>query len=308
MSSESLLTTKITTTLTTPLVIYHGTGCLDGFGSAYAAYCFFHKKKTVSAQYVAASHGDEPPNVMGREVYIVDFSYKRDVLSSICEKASKVVILDHHESAQKELSGLDEIYSNLTVIFDMNRSGAVITWEYFHDEQAPALLAHIQDRDLWQFKIPDSKHVNAALMSYPSTFELWDEFAYGVDHLKTLIAEGRAINRFRNKMIEHYKRRVVYGTIAGFEVPIVSCPSFINSELLSELAIGQPFAASYSDHTLGAGNAQRGWSLRSAVEGENVANIASRFGGGGHPRAAGFSTAISDVVFVVEPEPKPNGF
>ena len=105
MTSETLLTT--------PLIIYHGTGCLDGFGSAYAAYCFFHKNKKVSAQYIAASHTDEVPDVVGREVYIVDFSYKREVLSSICEKASKVVILDHHESAQKELSGLDETYSNL---------------------------------------------------------------------------------------------------------------------------------------------------------------------------------------------------
>jgi len=294
MSSESLLTK--------PLVIYHGTGCLDGFGSAYAAYCFFHKKKEIPAQYIAASHDDEAPDVAGREVYIVDFSYKREVLSSICEKASKVVILDHHESAQKDLSGLDEIFSNLTVVFDMNRSGAVITWEYFHDELVPSLLANIQDRDLWQFRIPDSKHVNAALMSYPYEFELWDQFAYSADHLKTLIVEGRAINRFRDKMIEHYKKKVVCGTIAGFDVPIVNCPSFINSELLSELAVGQPFAASYSDRISDSGSAKRGWSLRSSADGENVAEIAARFCGGGHPRAAGFSTAISDVVFIVEPE------
>lgn len=294
MSSESLLAT--------PLVIYHGTGCLDGFGSAYAAYCFFHKSKGISAQYIAAAHGDKVPVVDGREVYIVDFSYNREILSEICEAASKVVILDHHESAQKALTGLDDIYSNLTIVFDMNRSGAVITWEYFHDELVPPLLANIQDRDLWQFKIPDSKHVNAALMSYPYEFELWDEFAYSADHLKTLIGEGRAINRFRDTMIEHYKNKVVYGTIAGFNVPIVNCPSFITSELLSELAKGQPFAASYSDHISESGSPQRGWSLRSVAEGDNVAEIASKFGGGGHPRAAGFSTALSNTQFIIEPE------
>ena len=285
---------------TQPLVIYHGTGCLDGFGSAYAAYCFFHKKNGITAEYVGAGHGDEPPLVDGRDVYILDFSYKRDLLSTICSKAKKVVILDHHESAKNDLLGLDETYSNLTILFDMNRSGAVITWEYFHEEPVPPLLAHIQDRDLWQFRIPDSKHVNAALMSYPFEFELWDEFACGIDHLKsndhlkTLIVEGRAINRFRDKMIEHYKTKVVYGTIAGFSVPIVSCPNFITSELLSELAKGYPFAASYSDRVT-----KRGWSLRSSPEGENVADIASAFGGGGHPRAAGFSTKISEQLFFV---------
>lgn len=286
------------TTESAPIVIYHGTGCLDGFGSAYAAYCFFNKKKGIDAEYIAAAHGDTlDAMVDDRDVYIVDFSYKRSVLSAICEKANKVTILDHHESAQHDLEGLDDIHDNLTVVFDMSRSGAVITWEYFHPETAPPLLAHIQDRDLWQFRIPDSKHVNAALMSYPYDFELWDQFANSHDHLKTLIVEGRAINRFRNKMIETYKKKVVFGKIAGFTVPIVSCPNVITSELLSELAIGHPFAASYSDK----GN-KRGWSLRSAKEGENVATIAAAFGGGGHPNAAGFGIATTEQVFVVTPE------
>ena len=281
-----------------PLIIYHGTGCLDGFGSAYAAYCFFKKKKGVDAEYIAAGHGDTLDiELDGRDVYIVDFSYKRPVLSAICDKASKVVILDHHESAQNDLEGLDEVYNNLTIIFDMSRSGAVITWEYFHQEAVPPLLAHIQDRDLWQFRIPDSKHVNAALMSYPCEFELWDQFAHCNDHLKTLIIEGRAINRFRNKMIDTYKKTVVFGKISGFTVPIVSCPNVITSELLSELAVGHPFAASYSDR-----GDKRGWSLRSTNEGENVATIAATFGGGGHPNAAGFGVSISEQVFLVNPE------
>ncbi len=281
-----------------PLVIYHGTGCLDGFGSAYAAYCFFKKAKGVDAEYLAAGHGDSlEANIEGRDVYIVDFSYKREVLSMICEQAHRVVILDHHESAQKDLEGLDQIYNNLTVVFDMNRSGAVITWEYFHQDAVPPLLAHIQDRDLWQFRIPDSKHVNAALMSYPYEFELWDEFSNSVDHLKTLIVEGRAINRFRNKMIEAYKKKVVFGKVSGFTIPIVSCPNVITSELLSDLAVGYPFAASYSDR-----GDRRGWSLRSSKEGQNVATIAARFGGGGHPNAAGFGTSITEQVFIVMPE------
>lgn len=281
-----------------PLVIYHGTGCLDGFGSAYAAYCYFSKKKGIEAEYLAAGHGDPlTVDVTGRDIYIVDFSYKRAILSEICESANKVVILDHHISAQVDLEGLEASHQNLEVVFDMTRSGAVITWEYFHEEPVPPLLAHIQDRDLWQFKIPESQHVNAGLMSYPYDFELWDGFAKNNDSLNTLIVEGRAINRFRSKMIETYKKKAVFGKIAGYTVPIVSCPGVITSELLGELAVGHPFAASYSDKV-----DRRGWSLRSTKEGLNVADIAAQFGGGGHPNAAGFATTISEQVFVVIPE------
>ncbi len=278
-----------------PVVIYHGGSCLDGFGSAYAAWCHF-QSQGVAAQYVAASHGEAPPDCQGREVYILDFSYKRPVLAQLCLSARRVVILDHHISAQQDLAGLDQEIDNLEMVFDMERSGAVITWEYFHDTPVPHLLACVQDRDLWRFRIPDSRHITAALMSYPLEFELWHRWANSPQELDLLTVEGRAINRYREQLIEHYRSQAVMGTIAGYEVPIVSCPYNIVSELVGQLADGHPFAAGFSDH-----GSLRSWSLRSTPAGINVAEIALQFEGGGHPRAAGFSTRIAEEVFYLTP-------
>ena len=58
-----------------PLVIYHG-NCADGFS---AAWCFW-RKYGEGADYVAGVYQQSPPDVAGRDVYLVDFSYKRDVL------------------------------------------------------------------------------------------------------------------------------------------------------------------------------------------------------------------------------------
>ena len=55
-----------------PLVIYHG-NCADGFS---AAWCFWRKYGT-GADYVAGVYQQDPPDVTGRDVYLVDFSYKR---------------------------------------------------------------------------------------------------------------------------------------------------------------------------------------------------------------------------------------
>lgn len=283
--------------MSTPVVIYHGSNCLDGFGSAYAAWRYFHLEQGIRAEYQAASHGEAPPNCQGRDVYILDFSYKRPVLTALCQVARKVVILDHHISAQQDLAGLDQEFSNLEVVFDMNRSGAVITWEYFHRTPLPRLLAAVQDRDLWQFRIPDSQHINSALMSHPLDFELWHSFARSEEDLERLAHEGRAINRYRDQMIAQYRSRAVLGSIAGHEVPIVNCPLAIVSELVGELAVGYPFAAGYTDK-----GTKRGWSLRSTAEGLNVAEIASRFGGGGHARAAGFATEIPAELLQISPK------
>lgn len=273
-----------------PLIIYHGGGCLDGFGAALAAFTYFKKQKT-EAEFYAAGHGPIKDIDLGglaeRTVYTLDFAYKRDQMKRLCAAAQKVIVIDHHISAEKDLKALDQECHNLELHFDMNRSGAVMAWDYFHSQPAPRLLRCIQDRDLWQFKEPDSQAINAALMSKPYDFEAWQDYLWQEASLDALIAEGAAINRFREQMISHHMKRAVTGKIGGYEVPVVNCPREIVSELVGRLADGYPFAAGYCDK-----GETRSWSLRSTAAGLDVSEIATGFGGGGHPRAAGFSTTI----------------
>jgi PAS domain S-box-containing protein len=90
-------------------------------------------------------------------------------------------------------------------------------------------------------------------------------------------------------MIALHLDKAVIGTIEGCQVPIVNCYNEIASDLLGELAEDHPFAAGYQDQ----GN-QRKWSLRSNASGADVAEIATRFGGGGHRHAAGFITELPE--------------
>lgn len=282
--------------MSNPLVIYHG-NCLDGFGAAYAAQRYF-LINGIEAEFFAASHGEPMPECTGREVFVVDFSYKRPLMKQLCDAALKVTVLDHHISAQQDLDGLELEHGNLEVVFDMSRSGAVITWEYFHQQPVPQLLLHIEDQDLWNFNIEGTKDINSALMSYPFDFDLWHQVIESEERFNVLLSEGRAINRFRREMIDNYKERAVMGRIAGFDVPVVNCPRAIISELVGELSEGHPFAAGYQDK-----GDKRSWSLRSSRNGgEDVAEIAALFGGGGHKNAAGFGTTIPESLLHLEPD------
>lgn len=278
-----------------PLVIFHA-NCLDGFGSAYGAWVHFFVQQGVEAEYLPAAHGDTPPDASGKTVYLLDYAYKRAGMEQLCQQAEKVIVLDHHITAVEQLSGLDQQFDNLELLLDMERSGAMITWEYFHSEPVPKLISCVQDRDMWWWKIPESHDINAGLMSQPFSFERWHEVANDEHAFQRLVDEGNAINRYRQQMIEQGKRAAAMGVIAGYTVPIVNCPRAIVSELVGELAEGQPFAAGYADK----GN-RRSWSLRSAKDGEDVARIAQRFGGGGHKNAAGFVTWLEEGCLIVEP-------
>ena len=276
-----------------PLVIYHG-GCSDGFGAAYALYARFCRGGECSCDFVAGVHGQPPPDVSGREVHIVDFSYKRPVLEQICRSARSVLIIDHHISAERNLQGLEREYDNLQVIFDMNKSGAVLAWEHYHSTPPPRLLLHIQDRDLWRFQMEGTNDIHAALVSRPFDFRDWEKLCAGDEALEPLLKEGRAINRYRWRMIELHREKAVMATISGYRVPLVNCYEDIMSDLVGELAEGQPFAAGYQDQ-----GTIRKWSLRSREGGIDVSEIASRLGGGGHRNAAGFNTNLPEELLVI---------
>lgn len=276
------------------LVIYHG-NCLDGFGAAYALWCHFGDDDTA---YHPANHGDDYPEITGKDVYILDYSYKRGQLIQLCEQAKTVTIIDHHISALKDLDGLDAIIKNLTLIFDMNHSGAVLTWQHFHQEPVPEILLDVEDRDLWNHQRDDSAAINAALDSYPFEFSRWHQWIQQINACNELLLAGEAILRFKRLLIEKYKKYAVKAMVAGYQVPVVNCPATIISEVVGELSVGFPFAAGYQD-----GKGSKNWSLRSdGANGEDVSAIAARFGGGGHRNAAGFSTPLDDNHYCIDPQ------
>jgi uncharacterized protein len=271
-----------------PIVIYHG-GCPDGFAAAYALYSKIRQGAECACDFIAGVHGQPPPDVTGRVVYLVDFSYRRPVLKEMCRKARSVLVIDHHTSAEQDLTGLEQEHDNLRVIFDMHKSGAVLAWEHFHDTPPPQLFLHIQDRDLWRFELVSTNDIHAALMSRPFDFAAWEKFCNNDQALEQLVSEGSAISRYRRRMIDLHREKSVMTTIAGYRVPVVNCYEEIMSDLVGELAAGFPFAAGYHDQ-----GTLRKWSLRSRNDSVDVSEIATRFGGGGHRNAAGFTTNLPD--------------
>jgi oligoribonuclease NrnB/cAMP/cGMP phosphodiesterase (DHH superfamily) len=214
----------------------------------------------------------------------------------MCRTARSVTVIDHHFTAERDLAGLEREHDNLRVVFDMNRSGAVLAWEHFHHVPPPKLLLHIQDRDLWRYELAGTNDIYAALVARPFDFQGWTELVADEELPAFLAAEGRVINRYRRRVIEMHLNKAVMGSIDGYQVPIVNCYEDIASDLLAELAEGQPFAASYNDQ-----GTLRKWSLRSSASGSDVAAIAERFGGGGHQHAAGFITRLPDSLINIFP-------
>ena len=261
------------------VVIFHG-HCDDGFGAAWAAWRALGDTDT---RYVPAFYGNAPPEVGSEdEVFVLDFSYPRDVLLALRARCASLRVLDHHRSAQEDLAGLE------WATFDLDKSGAMLAWEHWHPGvEPPPMIQYIQDRDLWRFRLPLSREVSAWLRSYPMEFRQWIRLA---DDLKYEFLEaaqsGEAILRFQVAQVEVMCQQAIWLDLSGHRVPVVNATAFFSEvgERLLELHPDATFACYYLDRADG----RRQWALRSRP-GFDVSAVAKEFGGGGHPQAAGFT-------------------
>jgi len=320
-----------------PLCIYHG-NCADGFGAAWVVWRYYGGL----VDLFPGVYQKDPPDVSDRHVIMVDFSYKREVMLEMAEMARTVLVLDHHKTAREDLKpdgGLgilaverertgqqwqrfcdkdwDPDQRGVFVLFDMDRSGAGIAWDFFNpDEKRPTLLNHIEDRDLWRFKLKGTREIQATLFSYPYDMELWDRLINDVNMFGTeeMVTEGTAIERKHHKDLDELLRICtrpmrfkIPNIMNTLVVPAANLPYTMVSDAGNMLCrrtldgqptdpaaglspVKHPFAACYYD-----GKDGRNFSLRSEDEGADVSAIAKLYGGGGHAHAAGFRVPYAQL-------------
>ena len=279
------------------IILYHaigkGIGCTDGFGSFFAAYQYNPHINGMGCVYQ-----EDPPwqAIHNKRVIVADVSWDRATIEKMHEVCSKLVILDHHATAQDALRGLSYAF------FDMDRSGALMTWQFFFpDAVVPPLVAYISDADLWAWKLRNSREISAWLQSHPQKMELWVELNNALlsETGKAIaIEQGKAIMRSKEQMINRiaHKAEIVdtdYGRVA-----------FVNSPVLQS-EVGEVLAQQYGMAAIWhLGDGELTFSFRSKNDELDVSKLALMLGGGGHKQAAGVKikckersyTAISETM------------
>lgn len=266
--------------------VWYHSNCYDGFGAAWAASKALGRDGVV---YEPVSYSYPPPEFdAGDDLYIVDFSFPRETLLELQEKAKSVLVLDHHKTAEEALRGLD------FCVFDMDRSGAGLAWDHFHPgKPRPFLIDLIEDRDLWRWKFKASKPFHAYILSQKFDFDLWDRIAVELDrNHNEIVGIGEILLESQAQLVEKIVTKSWLGEIDGHVAAICNIASHW-SEIGEALCFKYPeakFAASFTvlpDLTVM-------WSLRSRSE-FDVSTIAKKYGGGGHKNAAGFKSDLASI-------------
>jgi len=263
------------------VVIYHA-NCPDGFAGAWAAWKKFGKK----AAYIPLGYGDDiPDGLVGKKIYIIDFSLPRDIVKKLISENKLVTGIDHHKSAEKETK-LTQRY-----LFSLKHSGAVLSWKYFHPgKPIPKLLSHIGKIDLGKY---DDKIATAACIIFDITdydFRKWNKIILDFEKPKPAkkhLENGRLLLAYEKKFIEAVTKEAKVVSFERQRSYAVACPrvsiNFVSKVGLALIKKLPPMAIIWR-----VKGDEIGVSLRSNKS-VDVSKIAQKYGGGGHPQSAGFA-------------------
>ena len=204
-----------------------------------------------------------------------------ETIAKICKK---LIILDHHETNMRKFAGRPNAY------FDMNESGASLAWKACYPSlPLPFALEMIKRRDLWKGMDLTVEAFSASfqdpLLTPQNCSSVWklmdDPF-----QVLAKINEGMPLLKRKQAEVEQLASMADVKTLAGIRVAVVMVDSFSHiSDVGALLAKDHPAAAM----CLVLPDGKRKVSLRSAPgTGVNVAELAEKFGGGGHKNAASF--------------------
>src|SRR3989338_8296982 len=203
------------------VVIYHS-DCTDGFSSAWAAW----KKFGNNADYIGIEPGSKPvTELKDKEIYMVDVIYPAQYLKKLVKENKKVVAIDHHFSNQKAFNLISD------GLFDLNHSGAVLSWKYFHPQkEVPKFLNFVEDMDLWRFKMGNTKEVISYLDTIEFNFENWNKVSKDLENLETYkeyIKKGTLILNYQDILINRIiKEHAELVNFLSYKTYVVNSPLF----------------------------------------------------------------------------------
>lgn len=280
-------------TLKFDICLYHN-NCADGTGAAYP-FWRIHSGNDNFRLLPVDYDKPWPKCIKNKNVVIVDFSYKRDKLFKMSKICKSILILDHHKSAEENLTGIDKELDNVSYIFDMNKSGAQISWNYCYPGiDTPWFIEYIADRDLWKWELKNSKEINKAMFignwyNFEKLEELYIQSESKELLINKFIEQGNLLLNYEKILINNAINCAVKCKFEGYVVLLTTCDYSIKSEvgnILSNLD-GIDFSATWT-YIYNTNE----W--RISLRGGNncdipLHKIAEKFGGGGHPRSCGFT-------------------
>ena len=272
-------------------VVWHG-GCNDGYTAMLIVKQRMRELKldTESRQWIAQKHGEFkdgkdalPFRVSGPEL-VLDYAYPEPIMQAI-QAVAECTVIDHHKTNQ----WLTGPAWRGRCIMRMDQSGAGLTWRaVYPDTPVPRFVAHIEDRDLFINRLPDTEALTTYLFTRQQDEELYTRLMTDEAALDAAIAQGRAMLEMKEHQVAGAARSMRVKIWGDMFYGIVNCREW-GSDVCNRMLRDNPglsFAVAFT-----VGGITR-FSVRARAGGADISELCERYGGGGHAAASGMSVDV----------------
>jgi oligoribonuclease NrnB/cAMP/cGMP phosphodiesterase (DHH superfamily) len=298
-----------------PNIIFYHFPCSDGLCAAAIARTYYGDEPV---DYQRFNYGDKKPiedyidMCRDKKVLMLDCSFRKEDALKIQQSADSLIIVDHHITALKELEdfqveGLDsETVSarwedqKIQLVYDVDHSGASLTWMFFHPTDAkmnnalPLFIQYIEDIDLGKVSLPNAAQFRSWSRSIPFNIKVMQTTMQQYktkEDIERACEGGIAIDNYVNTRITVLLEDKQYLQIENLEIPYVITDYAFASDCANALLKDAPNGMSIAFYfTTGKGF---GASIRS-IPSVDCSEFARKFGGGGHKNAAGFNIPCAE--------------
>ncbi len=256
---------------------------LDGYASGAVVKKKYPECKLYEIDYSVQFPFDEI--LKDETVIIVDFSLKSNEFEELLKITDNIIWCDHHQTAILELSK----FTVEGIRVDTFPSAAIITWKYFFpNEPIPKILKYVNDWDTHSLLFNETKlfYYGSQAFDISPNNKIWKKLLNNNEEvIDTIINAGSYIKTATENNNKNFVRNYAYETeFEGFNC--IACnKGFVGSDL---------FLSIKKEYDLYLIYVHNGEKFRISIyRGSNndilCNEIAKKYGGGGHPGAAGFT-------------------
>jgi len=294
-------------------IIYHK-NCLDGYSGFFLFNRLNLTENNTTIYPDVPSSKKIPPNIINKNVIIIDVAYSTEILEQIFASAKNVLFIDHHITTMDYSVELAKKYGQ-KVYFDEKFSGVGLVWNLFYKEEMPQFVKYIQDSDMGIWMHTNTRpFISALQIKYKTdqskeTLDEWEKL-FNPDKVKKLIDIGLHYEEYKNHLLEQSLKKYTIEYFPSQKLLGMNpkLKKLINKPGKYKVAVfngGCPTISSIGAYmmdnikcdfvmvwNMNLGKKEIIVSLRSKNTSVNIEEIATCFGGGGHYSAAAFSFSI----------------
>lgn len=284
------------------IVIYHDP-CPDG----YMSFLVFQLKylNCISIRYQHHNKEEREKHILSvfrrferPSVYFLDLCPSERMINEIISTGSTLTVCDHHQDLCLKFQNFYKTLSPsvqplIKSHINFKKSGCQLTWEMlFPGQQYPVAVLHIGNKDVWNFSDDETEPFTIGyqelklfmgdLMGIERNSEEYNKIIKaGQDKISTLKEEA-------NQLLLNVKESDKY-VDEGYSIIEIESGNFLVFKYLINALKKSPFDILRIKRVEDGKNV---YSLRALKEIVTVDGLARKYGGNGHPKAAGYSINI----------------